>query len=68
MLVETCQGLFVDATNRLVGMGSLVLSVVIHSEGTLGAHEFWHLCMVVGRDLLTVEGRLDFTHILNYTR
>ena len=50
----------------MVSMGSLVGRVVIHSERALGAHELWHGRVVVIRDLLAIEGSLDFTHVLYY--
>ena len=50
----------------MVSMGSLVGRVVIHSERALGAHELWHGRVVVIRDLLAIEGCLDFTHVLYY--
>ena len=66
LCVETCEGLFIDGADCVVSMGSLVGRVVIHSERALGAHELWHSRVVVRRDLLAVEGSLDFTHVLYY--
>lgn len=64
LVVEALKSLFVHGAYFSEGVDTLVSGMVVHGEGTLGAHELRQSRVVVVRYLFAVQGGLDITHFL----
>ena len=63
--VETGESLLIYGSDRFKSAATFVSSVVINSEGALRAEELRHRGVVFVRDLLTIQGSLNLSHLLN---
>ena len=68
LTVEATESLLVDVTDGFITAISLVGGVVVNCEGALRAEELGYASVVLVRNFLAIEGRLDFFHLLNDAR
>lgn len=65
LTVEATKSLLVDVTDGFITAITLVGGVVVNCEGALRAEELRHASVVLVRNFLAIQGRLDLFHLLN---